>query len=109
VEVSIKLISKVRNQHPTVIHPASNRYRQSSTAHNDSQTIIQWKLKCTPVEISVKSILKVLFLLKQYLKLKCLPITVASCRRTGVLLGQCMELLGSYTDCISGSLYQAYL
>ena len=94
---------------PTVIHPANDRYRQSSTVHNDSQTIIQWKLKCIPVEVSVKPILKVRFRLKQYLALKCLPITVASSRHTGVLLGQCMELLGSYTDCISGSLYQTYL
>jgi len=57
-----------------------------------------------PVEVAIKPILEVIFLLKQCSKLKCMPITVVSSRRRGVLLGQCIELLGSYTDCVSGSL-----
>ena len=62
-----------------------------------------------PVEVSVKPILEVRFLLKQCSQLKCTPIAAASSRRGGVLLGQFMELLGSYTDCVSGSLCRASL
>ena len=57
-----------------------------------------------PVEVAIKPILEVIFLLKQCSKLKCMPITVVSSRHRGVLLVQCIELLGSYTDCVSGSL-----
>jgi len=57
-----------------------------------------------PVEVSVKPILEVRFIPKQCSQLKCTPIAAAGSRCGGVLLGQCMELLGSFTDCISVSL-----